>query len=251
MNFAAWTFGVTSPPHRRSLAATSTKLRRGSAGTPPELRAAYAPPSRRAAAEESRGSCAAATRQLRLRRSAAEAPPQSRRECGVDPSVRTMYVSNPSFRNWQDAPSEFQSTVIDVFSTEAAARACLRKEMADRILAARNVLIDRGRMHVDDGTDAAWGDFYCYTGTDEDKESAIQALLDGQEGAEGKFKFPWSESSNSTYSFLFITCCGLLHRISRSEIESDYIDGDEILPYTYHWCCDENWGVGFLNRLER
>jgi hypothetical protein len=92
VNFAAWTFGVTSPPHRRSLAATLTKLRRGSAGTLPSLRAAYAPPSRRAAAAESRGSCAAATRQLRLRRSAAEAPPQSRRECGVDPSVRTMYT---------------------------------------------------------------------------------------------------------------------------------------------------------------
>ncbi len=161
--------------------------------------------------------------------------------------VETAYVSNPDFRDWKDAPTDFQSTLIEVFSTEAAARACLRKEMADKILAARNIWPDRDHAHWDEhGNDATWGEFYCHGGTNEDKESAIQALRRGNDGAEDKFEFPWSEDSDSTQLVLLSTCCGFLHRISRGDDEIDD-DRDEVSSM-YHWYCDEDWGDTFVIR---
>jgi hypothetical protein len=137
---------------------------------------------------------------------------------------------------WQeDIPTKFQSTVLDVFSTEAAARSCMRKEMEEKFLA--DAWIFDGSHDVDDcEDDATFGDFYCGGGTNEEEESAIQSLLDGQQGAEEKFYFPWLEGSDSTR--LFYACCGRLSFMSVPRSDDDDED-DEV---SYDWTCNEDFG---------
>ena len=114
--------------------------------------------------------------------------------------VETGKVPNPDDVHFEDRPTKFPSTIVGVFSTEAAARACMRKVMAENIW-----MYDGERGGKMTAATFPWGDFYCCGGTSPEKESAIQSLRDGHEGAEEKFDFPWSEVSDSER--VFYTCC--------------------------------------------
>ena len=152
--------------------------------------------------------------------------------------VETGYVSDPEDRNWQDAPTKFESTIIDVFSSETAARACLREEMTENFLTGKVWFED------DSTADATWADFYCGGGTTEQKDSAIQSLLDGEEGAESKFKFPWTEDAHADMdkNRTLFACCGELSKFSRDGDDGVGHDDADGTRLPFHWYCNEDWG---------
>lgn len=145
--------------------------------------------------------------------------------------VETCYIPDPEYSNIEDRPSRFQSTVLSAFSTVEEARACMRQEM--EVLFFANASIDQDS--------PTWSDFYWCEGTDEEKESAIQALRDGQEGAEEKFYFPWTEGSDSP--LLIHACCGRLCYVSIHGSDDDDDDDDGM-----SWCCSEDSGYTLVIR---
>ena len=167
----------------------------------------------------------------------------------LDPKGRMVYVVETGFvadeENawdwWEDVPDKFQSSIVDMFGTEAAARACVRKAMTEKIRFHWN------KKDLAHEKNAAWPWEYFYTGgaggegTKEDMESAIMSLRDGQKGAESNFNFPWSEGAGDGTQ-LFYASCGYL--------AGDEQDNDGVVSYDWE-DCNQVWGYTFIIRALR